>query len=69
MLRLGDASYGIYLLHFPPMYALSTIYPHPGDIWFFVVGMICGVSFGLFDHWLYRQMTSVTATRKVGHSS
>ena len=66
-LRLGDASYGIYLLHFPPMYALSVIYPHSGDVWFFVVGMICGVSYGLFDHWLYRQMTSITATRKVGH--
>jgi peptidoglycan/LPS O-acetylase OafA/YrhL len=64
VLRLGDASYGIYLLHFPPMYVLSIIYPHPGDVWFFVVGIICGVSFGLFDHWLYRQMTAVTAALK-----
>jgi exopolysaccharide production protein ExoZ len=64
--RLGDASYGIFLLHFPPMCALWTIDPHSSDLCLFLVGMICGVSFGLFDYWFYRQMIAVASWRDNG---
>lgn len=67
VLRLGDASYGIYLLHFPAMYALSVVYPHPGDIWFLVIGLICGVGFGMFDHWFYTGMASITPSIRRPH--
>jgi peptidoglycan/LPS O-acetylase OafA/YrhL len=61
--RLGDASYGIYLMHFAPMHVLSVLYPHPGDAAFFVVGTAFGVGFGLFDHWLYKQLTAITSPK------
>jgi exopolysaccharide production protein ExoZ len=66
-LRLGDASYGIYLLHGPPMHVAAILFPGGGDVLFLAVGMMCGVSFGLFDHWFYRQTTAIAAARKVGH--
>jgi exopolysaccharide production protein ExoZ len=58
---LGNASYGIYLMHFPAMIVAAQISPKHGFLWFFIVGMISGLAFGLFDHWLYQRM--ITAPR------
>jgi peptidoglycan/LPS O-acetylase OafA/YrhL len=55
---LGDASYGIYLLHFPAMFAAAQISGGGGLLWFFAVGLGCGFAFGLFDRTLYRWMVS-----------
>jgi peptidoglycan/LPS O-acetylase OafA/YrhL len=55
---LGDASYGIYLLHFPAMFAAAQISRGGGLLWFFAVGLGCGVLFGLFDRTLYRRLVS-----------
>jgi len=59
--RLGDASYGIYLLHSPMIIAASLVLPH-SDAMFFAVGMAGGTVFGMFDYWLYRRMPT-TAKR------
>jgi exopolysaccharide production protein ExoZ len=56
--RLGDASYGIYLLHFPAMLALAQISEGGRLLWFFAVGLGCGFLFGLFDATLYRWLLS-----------
>jgi exopolysaccharide production protein ExoZ len=54
---LGNASYGIYLIHFPAMMAAAAISPSHGIFWFLAVGMASGTLYGLFDHWLYRRMS------------
>jgi peptidoglycan/LPS O-acetylase OafA/YrhL len=50
---LGDASYGIYLLHFPAMLAAAQISGGGRLLWFFAVGLGCGFLFGLLDRTLY----------------
>jgi exopolysaccharide production protein ExoZ len=60
---LGNASYGIYLLHFPAMLFAAAIAPSPGFAWLLLIGMTGGTLFGLFDHWLYRQMIDRLVTR------
>jgi peptidoglycan/LPS O-acetylase OafA/YrhL len=54
---LGNASYGIYLMHFPAMMFAAAVSPSHGIFWFFALGMASGTLYGLFDHWLYRRMT------------
>jgi exopolysaccharide production protein ExoZ len=51
---LGDASYGIYLIHFPAMMSIAWISHHRGYLWFLTIGLACGIIFGFFDHRLYR---------------
>jgi exopolysaccharide production protein ExoZ len=55
---LGDASYGIYLIHFPAMMSVASISGHHGYLWFLAIGLACGTIFGLFDHRLYRFLTA-----------
>jgi peptidoglycan/LPS O-acetylase OafA/YrhL len=56
--RLGDASYGIYLIHFPAMMSIAWISQYRGYLWFLAIGLTCGIVFGLFDHRLYRLLTA-----------
>jgi exopolysaccharide production protein ExoZ len=60
---LGDASYGIYLVHFPVIVAVSSIAPLRFP-WLLVIGMICGTLFGRFDHWLYEWLKAKTSLRR-----
>jgi peptidoglycan/LPS O-acetylase OafA/YrhL len=53
---LGDASYGIYLLHFLAMTFVAAYFQSLGFWWFFFIGMASGTLFGLFDHHLYRRL-------------
>ncbi len=55
---LGDASYGIYLIHFPAMMSVAWILPYRGTLWFLAIGLACGTIFGLCDHRLYRFLTA-----------
>jgi peptidoglycan/LPS O-acetylase OafA/YrhL len=43
--RLGDASYGIYLVHVPVMIA---IFPSAGPVWLAITSLVFGALYGLF---------------------
>lgn len=57
--RLGDASYGIYLVHVPVMVAMS---PLMSLAWLTMAALICGTLYGLFDFWLYGLLVNKRAT-------
>jgi exopolysaccharide production protein ExoZ len=61
---LGNASYGIYLMHFPAMMLATAVLPPLGMPWFFLIGIASGTAFGLFDHWLYRR--AITQRFRIG---
>jgi exopolysaccharide production protein ExoZ len=48
--RLGETSYGIYLVHVPVMVSMS---PSMGATSLAVAALVCGILYGLFDFWLY----------------
>jgi peptidoglycan/LPS O-acetylase OafA/YrhL len=60
--RLGDASYGIYLVHVPIMVAMS---PSVSLAWLTMAALICGTPYGLFDFWLYGLLVNKRATLPV----
>jgi exopolysaccharide production protein ExoZ len=53
---LGDASYGIYLMHFPPIIIAQAVAPSLGFIGFLIIGMASGIMFGMLDHAMYRRI-------------
>jgi peptidoglycan/LPS O-acetylase OafA/YrhL len=57
--RLGDASYGIYLVHVPIMVAMS---PAVGLTGLTIAAFIGGTLYGLFDFWLYGWLVNKRAT-------
>jgi peptidoglycan/LPS O-acetylase OafA/YrhL len=60
---LGDASYGIYLLHFPAIMIAQAIAPSLGFASFLAIGMATGTMFGMLDHAVYgRTVAAVNRT-------
>jgi exopolysaccharide production protein ExoZ len=55
---LGNASYGIYLLHLPAMIAVTTILPI-GFLGLLGIGLISGTVFGVFDYRFYNLLTKL----------
>ena len=58
---LGDASYGIYLLHFPAIIVAARVLQLHGLVWFFfylAIGATAGYAFGLLDCRIYRRLVS-----------
>jgi exopolysaccharide production protein ExoZ len=60
--RLGDTSYGIYLVHVPIMVAMS---PFVSLAWLTMAALICGTLYGLFDVWLHGLLVNKRATAPV----
>jgi exopolysaccharide production protein ExoZ len=63
VLALGDASYGIYLMHFPAMIFAAHISRSHSFMWFFTIGIAAGYIFGLIDCRLYRRLIPQPVTR------
>lgn len=58
---LGDASYGIYLLHFPAIIFAVRVLRVQGLAWlplYFAVGLAAGYAFGLVDCRIYRWLAA-----------
>jgi peptidoglycan/LPS O-acetylase OafA/YrhL len=53
---LGNASYGIYLVHFPAMVFAEALSPSHGFPWFLSIGLASGTLFGVLDHEMYGRM-------------
>jgi exopolysaccharide production protein ExoZ len=62
--RLGDASYGIYLVHVPVMVWMS---PSVGLISLTMTALVCGTLYGMFDFWLFGFLANKRATAPEGH--
>ncbi len=57
---LGDASYGLYLLHFPAIVFMTGLFStNIGLGWLLAGSLAAGIAFGIFDHWLYRYLTRI----------
>jgi len=60
--RLGDASYGIYLLHFPVLITVGYVMPKltlfTNALLLFPFGLIAGAAFGAAEYRVYRMMTA-----------
>jgi len=58
---MGNASYGIYLIHFPVMVLVFPLLPKMPTALaiavFMTIGTGLGLLFGIFDYWVYRQNT------------
>ena len=57
---LGDASYGIYLLHLPAIILTKALAPSTSFTLFLIIGMVVGIAFGLLDRAAYVRMSSLT---------
>jgi peptidoglycan/LPS O-acetylase OafA/YrhL len=58
---LGDASYGIYLLHFPAIIIAVRVFHVQGLAWlplYFAIGLAAGYAFGLVDCRIYRRLAA-----------
>ncbi len=61
---LGDASYGIYLMHFPAIMVAQAIAPSLGFASYLAIGMTAGILYGMLDHAMYRRIV-VSLNRRI----